>query len=107
MNVFAPLPAVSGAADAARISPPSPSSSPSVLDDDSPSFGQTLQDALGSVNDLQNRAGGMARAFAVGQTGDIHSVMIASEEATVALQLTTQVRNKVVEAYQDIMRLSL
>lgn len=107
MNVFTPLPAVSGAADSARF-PVSPSSpSPSVLDDDSPSFGQSLQDALGSVNDLQNRAGGLARSFAVGQTGDIHSVMIAAEQATVALQLTTQVRNKVVEAYQDIMRLSL
>ncbi len=107
MNVFTPLPAASGTAASARF-PVSPSSpSPAVRDDDSPSFGQSLQDALGSVNDLQNRAGGLARSFAVGQTGDIHSVMIASEQATIALQLTTQVRNKVVEAYQDIMRLSL
>lgn len=72
-----------------------------------PSFGQTLQSALGQVGDLQAQSGEMTRAFAAGQTTDIHSVMIASEKASVALQLTAQVRNKVIDAYQEVMRMSM
>ena len=72
-----------------------------------PSFGQMLQSALGQVSNLQDHAGQMATAFAQGKTGDIHSVMIASEQATMALQLTTQIRNKAVDAYQEVMRMSM
>ena len=72
-----------------------------------PSFGQMLQSALGQISGLQNHAGQMATAFAQGKTGDIHGVMIASEQATMALQLTTQIRNKAVDAYQEVMRMSM
>ncbi len=72
-----------------------------------PSFGQMLQSALGQVSTLQDKAGQMTTAFAQGKTGDIHSVMIASEQATMALQLTTQIRNKAVDAYQEVMRMSM
>lgn len=72
-----------------------------------PSFGQMLQSALGQVSGLQDHAAQMTTAFAQGKTGDIHSVMIASEQATMALQLTTQIRNKAVDAYQEVMRMSM
>lgn len=72
-----------------------------------PSFGQMLQGALGQVSSLQDHAGQMATSFAQGKTGDIHSVMIASEQATLALQLTTQIRNKAIDAYQEVMRMSM
>ena len=72
-----------------------------------PSFGQMLQGALGQVSNLQDHAGQMATSFAQGKTGDIHSVMIASEQATLALQLTTQIRNKAIDAYQEVMRMSM
>ena len=72
-----------------------------------PSFGQMLQSALGQVSHLQDHAGQMATSFAQGKTGDIHSVMIASEQATLALQLTTQIRNKAIDAYQEVMRMSM
>ena len=72
-----------------------------------PSFGQMLQSALGQVSGLQDHAAQMTTAFAQGRTGDIHSVMIASQQATMALQLTTQIRNKAVEAYQSIMQTSM
>jgi flagellar hook-basal body complex protein FliE len=71
------------------------------------SFGQMLQSALGQVSGLQDNAAQMATSFAQGKTGDIHSVMIASQQATMALQLTTQIRNKAVEAYQAIMQTSM
>ena len=72
-----------------------------------PSFSQSLQSALSQVNAQQLHAGEMTRAFATGQTSDIHSVMVAGEQATIALQMTTQIRNKVVDAYQEIMRMSM
>ena len=81
--------------------------SPDVSTSDSPSFGQMLQSALGQVNSLQTHAGQMAQSFAQGKTSDIHTVMIASEQATLALQMTTQIRNKAVDAYQEIMRIAM
>ena len=94
---------------AAGLFSPGKASSASLTDPTSagPSFGEMLQSALGQVSALQNHAGQMATAFAQGKTGDIHSVMIASEQATMALQLTTQIRNKAVDAYQEIMRISM
>ncbi len=72
-----------------------------------PSFGQMLEGALGQVNALQAHSSEMTQAFARGKISDVHSVMIASEQATVALQLTAQIRNKAVDAYQEIMRISM
>jgi len=74
---------------------------------DTPSFSQMLQNSVGQVSALQNHAGEMAQSYAKGQTSDIHSVMIASEQATIALQMTAQIRNKAVDAYQEIMRISM
>lgn len=71
------------------------------------SFSDTLQNAVSQVNSLQLHANSLAQDFAVGKTSDVHGVMIAAEQATLALQLTTQVRNKVVEAYQQIMQISM
>jgi flagellar hook-basal body complex protein FliE len=72
-----------------------------------PSFGQTLENAFDTANGLQNDADSQMQAFALGQTSDIHNVMIASEKATLALQLATQVRNKVIDAYQEVMKISM
>lgn len=74
---------------------------------DTPSFGQMLQGALSQTSALQDHSAQMTQAFARGQVSDVHSVMIASEQATMALQLTTQVRNKAIDAYQEIMRISI
>lgn len=71
------------------------------------SFSKALEKAAEEVNSLQNDAATQAQLFVTGQTNDIHSVMIASQKATVALELTTQVRNKVLEAYQEVMRMSM
>jgi flagellar hook-basal body complex protein FliE len=68
------------------------------------SFGQFLTDAIGDVNALQQNAGQMVQKFAAGGQMDVHQVMIALEQASTAMALTVQVRNKLVEAYQEIMR---
>jgi|SRR5579862_4116189 len=67
------------------------------------SFGDFLVDAIGDVNDLQQKASDTVSKFAAGAPMDIHQVMIAGEEASTALALTTQVRNKLVDAYTEII----
>ncbi|HZO87557.1 MAG TPA: flagellar hook-basal body complex protein FliE [Chthonomonadaceae bacterium] len=71
------------------------------------SFGQYLQDAIGEVNQAQLHAGDMAARFAAGEAMDVHQVMIAAQEASTALSLAIQVRNKLVDAYQEVMRVSV
>lgn len=68
-------------------------------------FGSLLTEALAKVEAAQHQASDAAQRLATGEIRDVAEVMIASEKATLALQLTVQVRNKVVEAYQEIMRM--
>ncbi|MGQ9474359.1 MAG: flagellar hook-basal body complex protein FliE [Candidatus Caldatribacteriaceae bacterium] len=70
-------------------------------------FGKMLLDALQEVNDLQIEADRAIQDVVLGKEEDLHRAMIALEKANLALGLTVQVRNKVVEAYQEIMRMQL
>ncbi|MDW7651572.1 MAG: flagellar hook-basal body complex protein FliE [Bacillota bacterium] len=71
------------------------------------SFAGTLKKTLENVNNLQVNADEAAKRLAAGEAEDIHQVMIAVEQAKLAMQLTVQVRNKVVEAYQEISRMQV
>lgn len=67
------------------------------------SFGSYLENALNKVADQEQQAKDMSNKFVLGEV-NIDEVMISSQQALLSLQLTTQVRNKVIEAYQEIMR---
>jgi flagellar hook-basal body complex protein FliE len=71
------------------------------------SFTTLLQQSLERVNGLQHGADAAVRAFALGQAPSVHDTMIATEKADLSLRLTMKVRNKVVEAYQEIMRMQV
>ena len=71
-----------------------------------PSFSELLGQAVNKVNDVQQSATQLATAFEMGQSGiDMTDVMIASQKASVSFQGMVQVRNKLVQAYQDIMQM--
>lgn len=74
---------------------------------DQKSFAGILTDALGEVNALQNQSALMKQQLVAGQITDVHQVTLAAEKAGIAFQLTMQIRNKVVEAYQEIMRMQV
>jgi flagellar hook-basal body complex protein FliE len=74
---------------------------------DGPSFTEFLGKAVGDANTLQSKADDMVARYATGERMDVHQVMIAIEKASTAMALTTQVRNKVIDAYQEIMRTNL
>ncbi|NMA64938.1 MAG: flagellar hook-basal body complex protein FliE [Clostridiaceae bacterium] len=74
---------------------------------DSVSFKDIIVDALKNVNTLEQESIKMTEDFIAGKTDNIHSVMIASEKAAISLQFVMEVRNKVLEAYQEIMRMQV
>ena len=71
------------------------------------SFGDMITKALQGVENAQTKADGLATKAATGDLTDIHDYMIASTEASLATQLTVAVRNKAVEAFNDIMRMPI
>jgi flagellar hook-basal body complex protein FliE len=68
-------------------------------------FGDVLQEAVRQVDDLQSNATMKVQELVAGQGGDVHTAMIAVEQADLTFQLMMQVRNKVVAAYQEISRM--
>ncbi len=70
-------------------------------------FGGFLTEAMDKLNEQQARVNSLDQQFVTGQTSDVHQLMIATEKASLGLELTVQIRNKAVEAYQEIMRTQL
>jgi flagellar hook-basal body complex protein FliE len=70
-------------------------------------FADTLKDAMDSVNTLQKTSDVMMKNLATGEQKNIPEVMIAAEKADVALKLMVQVRNKIIDAYQEIMKMQV
>jgi flagellar hook-basal body complex protein FliE len=70
-------------------------------------FASTLMDVLKEVNSAQQNAAAKQTELMTGQNVDIADVKIAMERASIALNLTLQVRNKLLEAYQEISRMQV
>lgn len=71
------------------------------------SFAETLRGALGEVDRLQGQRDETVRATVAGQVNDAHDVMVAVEESQLAFELLLEVRNRLLESYQEIMRLQV
>ena len=70
------------------------------------SFSDMLGNAINKVSETQQASSQLSTAFEIGKSGvDLTDVMIASQKASVSFQALTQVRNKLVQAYQDIMQM--
>jgi flagellar hook-basal body complex protein FliE len=70
-------------------------------------FGAALGQALESVTASQNRAEALTDGYQRGEVTDIAKVMLARQEAGIAFEATLQVRNRLLSAYQDIMRMGV
>lgn len=70
-------------------------------------FGQVLKDAIQEVNSLQIGSETEVQKFITGESKDIHTAMIALQRADTSFQMLMQVRNKIVAAYQEIMRMQV
>ena len=70
-------------------------------------FADVLASSLDEVNKLQQKADAAATALATGDTMSLHDTMIAMEQADLSFRMMMQVRNKIVDAYQEIMRMQV
>ncbi|MBN4049298.1 flagellar hook-basal body complex protein FliE [Clostridium estertheticum] len=73
----------------------------------STNFLDTLEEKLSEVNDKQIESDNITQKFVKGEEQDVHKVMLATEEAKLSLELAVQIRNKLVEAYQEFNRMQI
>ena len=89
------------------ISPVSPTSPASPAAPAGADFGSALKQAIGSLQQLGNQADSSTLAMAQGQPVDVHEVMLNSEQASLGFSMGLQVRNKLVDAYTEVMHMSM
>lgn len=70
-------------------------------------FADLLGKAIGELQQVSDNANEKVTALATGQDVELHDVMLAVETESIAISLATQVRNKAVEAYQEVFRMQI
>jgi flagellar hook-basal body complex protein FliE len=78
-----------------------------TLKETNASFSETLERAVADVNALQTEAGKAVDKLVVGEAVDLHEVMIAVEKAKTSFDLLMEIRNKALDAYREIMRMTV
>ena len=71
------------------------------------SFSKELSDAFNQINSTQQNANNLEEQMVNGNVDNLHNVMIAAEKSEIMLQLAVQVRDKVINAYQEVMRMQV
>ncbi|WP_077309588.1 flagellar hook-basal body complex protein FliE [Terribacillus halophilus] len=71
------------------------------------SFTERLKTAIDSLNETQQASDKMTEALAAGEVNNLHDVMIASQKASVAMDAAVQVQRKAIDAYTEMMRMSM
>lgn len=87
--------------------PTVPGSRFNKVEESGTSFADVINNALNEVNNLQIESSRATDDFISGKSDNIHSVMMAGSKANIALQMTMQVRNKVMEAYKEVMNMQI
>lgn len=100
-----PVAAVSAAAQAMPTEGPALDAAPNTPSTDA--FARLFSEGLGDVNSSVSAAEHAMSDLAAGKPVELHEVMISLERAQISVQTFVQVRNKLVEAYQDLMRMQL
>jgi flagellar hook-basal body complex protein FliE len=70
-------------------------------------FGSMLNNAITNLSNQETQVDQLNTRFISGDLPDVHQLTIATEKASLGLELTLQVRNKIIEAYQDVMRMQM
>jgi len=71
------------------------------------SFGKVLKESMAQVNSLQHEADTAIQSLATGGTATLHDTMLAVQKADLSFRLMMQVRNKIIDAYQEVLRMSV
>jgi flagellar hook-basal body complex protein FliE len=89
------------------LTPPLPSSGGGAGKPAGADFGSALKQAVGALGELSAKADASSLSMAKGEPIDIHEVMLNTEQASLGFSLALQVRNKLIDAYQEVMRMSI
>ena len=68
-------------------------------------FGALLKDAISTVNDLQQQSDLEIQKIMTGESDELHTAVVAMQKADLSFQMMMQVRNKIVQAYQEVLRM--
>ncbi|MDZ4796831.1 MAG: flagellar hook-basal body complex protein FliE [Bryobacteraceae bacterium] len=98
---------INPASGIAPVSPLAPLSSPAAGSAAGGSFSSVLQSAIQNVEASGSEASQLMDKFMAGEPVDLHTVALAGQKAGLQFEMLIQVRNKVVQAYQEVMRLQL
>lgn len=71
------------------------------------SFSEMLKNSINQVNEMQLESQNINNKFITGEIDNVHQVTIATQKAEMALQFTIQIRNKILDAYNEIMRMTI
>ena len=71
------------------------------------SFGNLIEKTLNETERLQDHADGMVKSLAQGEITDVHEVMLAMSRADLSFRMMLEVRNKLLDAYQEVMRMQV
>jgi flagellar hook-basal body complex protein FliE len=94
---------IAGIAASTVSSAPTVAPRPVAKSEEAAPFSDLLTDAVGDVNQLQDQAATAVKGLMTGSGVDVHQAMIATEKASMAFELALAVRNKAVQAYQQVM----
>jgi len=86
---------------------PKPPVAPSIRGGEKPSFKDLLVNSISEVQRLQTQADQSIRGLVSGEITDVSQVLVAVEKADIAFATMMQIRNKIVEAYQEVIRMSV
>lgn len=86
---------------------PKPPVPPSIRSGETPSFKDLLVNSISEVQKLQTQADQSIRELVSGEIADVSQVLVAIEKADIAFNTMMQIRNKIVEAYQEVIRMSV
>lgn len=99
-----PLGLISNIAGVSKIAPAAPAHRQQP---GAPGFKEMLQEQIQRVNELQNDASTAIEDLAAGRRDDFESVMIATQKADIAFKMLLQVRNKVMDAYEELKQIRI
>jgi flagellar hook-basal body complex protein FliE len=80
-------------------------SRPTEMQEDRTRFGALLKDAISTVNDLSKQSDKEIQKIITGESDELHTAVIAMQRAGISFDMMMQVRNKIVQAYQEVMRM--
>lgn len=78
-----------------------------VKEKENVSFGELIRESIEKVTDIEKEANKEVERLAKNEASDLHNVMISIEKADLTFQLMMQIRNKIISAYEEIMRMQV